>query len=171
MSKPTGLDVPPFGGGQMPFVQTRSVDGLSAATFPSANAVVFVRVRVSRSLVISTMRTFIGTASGNIDIGVYQSDGTTLTRLSSTGSTPASGTNAIQAIALASPVTPSPGIDYYFAVAADNTTVTLARSAGTTVISAIGAQVMTLAASFPLPSTIALGSASGTSYSVWLHGS
>src|SRR5690349_5631390 len=115
-----------IGGDQMDFIETCSPVGVSTAT-DAANQATFHRIRVSKSITVSQMTIFVATASGNIDLGIYQSDGTTLTRLASTGSTAVAGTNAIQTINLSASVTTQPGIDYYLACSRDNATAAIAR--------------------------------------------
>jgi hypothetical protein len=82
---------------------------------------------------MTKLSVFIGTASGNVDVGIYSSDGTTLTRLVSSGSTAAAGASAVQTITVASAAL-VPSFSYYLAVAPDNATVTIGRVAITSAI-------------------------------------
>lgn len=79
-----------------------------------------MRFQVSRPVTVSTARFVVGTQSGNLDIGILASNGD---RLGSTGSfaCPASS-SASQA--LTGSVNLEPGVVYYAALAADNTTAT-----------------------------------------------
>lgn len=72
---------------------------------------------------------WIGTPSGNIDIGLYSEDGT---RLASTGSVAAAGTTR-QVIALTAAIVAPPG-RYYAAATADNTTLQVSRTFSTTAL-------------------------------------
>lgn len=152
------------GGGQLPFLSEPPAASSTGVAWPTANAAVFARVRVGAPLRVTRMHTFIGAASGNVDLGLYRSDdgGTTLTRIASTGSTAASGTNAEQVIALTAAVTLVPGIDYYLAMAADNATVTVARQTISSGMAVLGNHYVGKASSFPLPTTVSsLGGLTG----------
>lgn len=157
------------GGDQMPYVSTLGLEAGQTAATLTANQAYLVRVRVAKPLTISTLTFFVGTASGNVDAGIYQSDGTTLTRLAAAGSTAAAGASATQTLTLSAPVTLQPGIDYYIAFAADNATVTIARNS--VVNSAIpfrGKRALQYATSFPLPASLVLASGAATVVVNWL---
>lgn len=117
-------------------------------TWPTANLAFYIPISVHSTLTVVKM--FIengGTASGNVDLGIYDAGGT---RLVSTGSTAQSGTSAIQEFDITD-TTLTPGL-YYLAMAIDNTTATLQRWSVTTALAkAIG--VCTQASAFALPSS------------------
>lgn len=89
-----------------------------------------------------------GTASGNIDVGLYTAAGT---RIASTGSTAQAGTNTIQHIDV-SDFDLAPGL-YYLAMAMDNTTGTNQAMATWTTAVARMVGVVEMASAFPLPTT------------------
>jgi hypothetical protein len=158
----TSFTRPSPGGAQPAFVESYNPCATAgAAGTLTANQALLVLVRVARPMTVSTITVYVGTASGNIDAGLYESDGTTWTRLASAGSTAASGTNALQTLTLGSPVTLIPGKDYWLAFAADNGTVTVTRISGTSGPNGRGNRAIFKASSFPLPATItALSAAS-----------
>lgn len=67
-----------------------------------------------------------GTASGNVDVGIYDY---ALNKAGSTGATVQAGTNALQAAAPAGGIFQLPAGRYYLAVAASSATATLIRQA------------------------------------------
>jgi hypothetical protein len=127
------------------------------------------RSRVQPALSVTKLSVFIGTASGNVDVGIYSSDGTTLTRLVSSGSTAAAGASAVQTITVASAAL-VPSFSYYLAVAPDNAIVTIGRVAITSAISALGKRVQAFTSGFPLPSTLTLSSGVNTSNCPFIFG-
>lgn len=162
MSAPTGLVLPQMGGAQWGFASTMDPAMTSGVQTLTANRAFLALVRVGRAIPMSQLSVYVGTSSGNLDVGVYVSDGTTLTRLASAGSTAMAGTNTTQTIAV-SAITLSPGQNYYFAVALDNGTGTIGR-AGTpgASIGSLGLRTISRDASFPLPASIALSGVSGS---------
>lgn len=120
----------------------------TSAAWPSANRAIFVPFNVYHTLTIVQMLVFNGaTASGNIDVGLYDLGGA---RLVSIGSTAQAGTSAYQAFDITD-TTLNPG-QYYMGVALDNATGTLNRwSANAAEWRGLGLQQM--ASAFPLPAT------------------
>lgn len=166
-------NVPP-GGEQLSFVESLDPRGaVGAAAWSTANLASLVLVRVGRPLTISTIKIYIGTASGNVDVGVYSWDGTTATRLASAGSTVAAGASAIQTLTLSASVALVPGKDYFLGFAADNTTVTVGRLSVVGVIGYQGFRWWGKTASFPLPASFTgLSQASNaTGLVAWMQGS
>ena len=170
MSAPTGLVMPPAGA-QMPWVESAPALVATAGAH-GANEAYLYMVRVSAPLTVTQMTYYVGTASGYVDMGVYRSDGTTATRLSSTGSTTANGTNTVQTIALTSSVTLVPGTAYYLAIAFDNGTVTSGRintaSANFGNATTIRRRVLKYNTSFPLPATFTIASALTFAFHIWI---
>lgn len=129
----------------------------------SANLALGSRVVIPRAGTISGLSVFIGTASGNIDVGVYSVSGTSRTKLYSSGSTAAAGSNAWQSFSPSLVVNAGDIVD--FCIAVDNGTVTIGRIADS--IGALaslpsgydsdasGSEVLTWAksTSFPLPAS------------------
>lgn len=100
----------------------------TSGAWTTSNVAVFTPVRIYRTVTIKRMHLYNGAvASGNFDIGIYDSDseGKPRTRLTSSGSTAHSGTSAMQTVNV-SDVTLSPGL-YYVAVNFDNTTAEVRR--------------------------------------------
>jgi len=91
------------------------------------NAVYLVRLdSIFAPVPTNRLTVVIGTAVGNIDLGLYTYDGTTFTRQVSTGSTAAVGTNALQTLTLTdTDVQP----DWYAAIGLDGSGLTTARVA------------------------------------------
>lgn len=86
-----------------------------------ANMAIYVPIRIARDFTVESAWVAMGTASGNIQFGLYSEAGT---RLANTASTAASGT--FQTIALAYTL-PGPA-RYYMAFWCSNTTATFYRS-------------------------------------------
>lgn len=117
------------GGGQFDFVQSYDPATANyAVNTVTQNTVSLMLVRVARPVTVTKIRVWIGTANGNIDVGVYTSaDGSTFTRRASAGSTASAGTNAIQELTLTAAFTFVPGTDHWLAWGTDSATVTTAR--------------------------------------------
>lgn len=96
--------------------------GLTASTaWPSANLALYIPFEIYEPVTIISMSVVNGSAvSGNIDVGIYNSD---LSRKVSIGSTAQSGTTAIQTFNITDTEL-LPGL-YYIGVALDNATGTL----------------------------------------------
>jgi hypothetical protein len=130
---------------------------LSAAAWPASNRAYYVPVSIFSTVTVVKM--FVingGTASGNIDVGIYDAGGA---RLVSIGSTAQSGTSAIQEFNITD-TTLNPGL-YYLACAMDNTTGTLEvwnPAAG--IIHAFG--ICEQASAFALPSSATFGAITST---------
>ena len=175
MSAPTGLILPPFAGAQSDFLANVPIGAVGNAGSPLANFLVCYLVRTARVVAISSISVWIhaNPSGGNFDVGVFQSDGTTLTQLASSGSTVAGSATTVQTVALTATVYLHPGIDYYYALITDNGTVTFGRAsmigAG---IGAVEKQSVVKSQTFPLPTTVALSTlTSGVQSIYWLHGS
>jgi hypothetical protein len=159
------------GGQQMPYVE--SIPGIVGANTPAAltaNAAYFFRVRVAAPLTVTKISFMVGTASGNVDAGIYASTdgGVTLTRLVSAGSTAAAGSSAIQSLTIAT-TTLVPGVDYWLAFAVDNATATIGKTTVQNAISNRFARGNAKTSSFPLPSSVASLTANGNA--LWLEAS
>lgn len=120
----------------------------ASATYPSSNRALFVPFRLFVSFTATRMFSYNGASvSGNIDVGIYSSEGN---RIVSSGSTAQAGTNALQEFDLTD-TTLVPGL-YYMAVSMDNTTGTLFRSV-LGVRNVRLANMMQMASAFPLPAS------------------
>jgi hypothetical protein len=120
----------------------------TSGAYPASNRALYIPFRLTRPFTVKTLFAVNGaTASGNIDVGVYDSAGT---RLVSSGSTAQAGTNAIQEFDVADTLL---GVgQFYLALAMDNTTGTLFRVALSHLF-LIPQGVAQQAAAFPLPAT------------------
>jgi hypothetical protein len=141
--------------GREPAVAGIVAAGGSAAI--SANSACLVRVKAHRDLSITKLIWIAGTQSGNYDIGIYDAAGNRLWSKGSTAS-PVSGT--ITETFAAVPI--AKGAIFYVAIAADNATatfrgITLVSAELTKLTTGIPSSV-TVAASFPLPNPITIGS-------------
>lgn len=127
-----------------------------ASTLGGANVAHLQRFRVARSITISKLGVYIGaTSAGNVDAGIYTSDGTTWTRIAANGGTPAGTASTMQELSLTATVTLVPGIDYWAAFVGSDGTLTVGRvNASLGNWSGHGNRVISKASSYPLPSTI-----------------
>jgi hypothetical protein len=154
-------------GAALPYVETVPVAVATTATALAANTAYLLKFRVRSKTRVKTISVLVGTASGNADVGIYRSNGTTLTRMTSSGATAIAGTGAEQIHALAD-VWLLPGVDYYLAYAADNATATIHRTTITAAWGNVQKRAVAIATSYPLPATITLASTAGTAFVVAL---
>ena len=121
----------------------------SSATFPASNRAILYPFDITEDITVTQLWSYNGaTASGNIDVGIYDS---AFGRVVSSGTTAQSGTNSLQVFNITD--TPLTAGQYYMAVAMDNTTGTLFRqSFAANHMRAAGCFQM--ASAFVLPSTI-----------------
>jgi hypothetical protein len=123
------------------------------------------------AVTVSKVHLGIGTASGNIDAGIYSLSGTTMTRVASAGGVACPAAGGDIDVNMTASATLQPGTVYYLAVAADNTTATF-FSAGVSgnlqqtallgnLSYRVGSGIGSQPSCYPLPATInlALGSA------------
>jgi len=125
------------------------VDGLpSAAAWPVTSLAIYIPFTVVASYTAKRMFYQVGVSSGNMDLGIYDLDGTKKVTLGST----AVGSGSTIIVADITDTTLDPG-SYYMAVAFDNTTVTVSRFpiGGSWRNAAYGIKEETSA--FPLPAT------------------
>lgn len=142
----------------------------SAGAWPAANRAIFCLVRPKQTRAVSAIQFFVGTQSGNVDVGVYTHAGGTMTRLASAGSTACGAGSAVQSINLSAPVLLVAGRTYYLALSCDNTTATFARQASaSSAINTVGDQMLFVASSFPLDASHS--GAAGSSFTPWLYAS
>ena len=112
----------------------------------------------------------VAVSSGNYDMGVFSSDGTTLTRLGSMGSVVVPATGLATATPSA-PITQAAGVVHYVGFVCNNATASfLAHIAGVGDLYAVGREGGSLAAAFPLPATVTLSALANASYTVALSG-
>ena len=121
-------------------------DFTGAAAWPTSDLAIFVPVAVPRRVVVTKLFAAISTASGNVDIGVYDPAGV---RLISTGTTTAATSLTVNT----TDTTLGPGL-YYLAMVANNTTVQLQRLNPTApILTACGLLTQQLGAGAALPAT------------------
>lgn len=135
-------------------VMSTAGDTSTNGVHPSSNAAYLTPLRpLTADVTIQTIVGSIGVQSGNVDVGVYEWDGTTMTLITSLGSTacPAAATRVVYNIADA---VLYKGTRYYFAYAADNGTVSYSRITYSAAVIAPSGTCLSKAASFPLPATI-----------------
>ena len=127
---------------------------LTSLAWQTANAAFFFPFTIDVPTTIVQMSWANGaTVSGNVDIGIYNSEGTLLV---SSGSTAQSGVSANQTVNTTDTLL-SPGKWFYLALAVDNTTATLLGVALSAAFNqAMG--VLSMASAFPLPATATFAS-------------
>jgi hypothetical protein len=128
-----------------------SLSAPTSATWPAANRALFAPFTLSGWFSVRRLWWANGgTASGNLDCGIYTENGV---RLASTGSTVQAGTNVIQSVVVSVDLPPG---SYYLALAASATTVTVLRQTGTTdYMSSMGWAQMATAFALPATATLA----------------
>ncbi len=120
----------------------------SSTTWGVTNWSEYVPFIVSSPMVVTTMGVFNGASvSGNLDIGVYDDQAN---RITHSGSTAQSGTNAWQSVAVAG-VTLQPGI-YYMALNFDNTSARYFAIFGSSLTRAMG-MLLDFGSTLVLPTT------------------
>lgn len=128
------------------------MDGYSSTVWPAANNAYFYPFLVSKQFTFATMFWMNAvTVAGNVDIGVYNSDGV---RLVSKGSTAMSGASGIQVVTVTS--TTLPVGRYYMAMASDSATATFATYVIGQVLKTKFTGMAQQATAFALPTTAAL---------------
>ncbi len=126
----------------------------ASAVWPSANRALFIPFRIYQPITAVKMFTVNGAAaSGNIDIGIYNADGT---KLVSSGSTAMSGTSAMQVFDITDTQF-GPGL-FYLALAVDNVTAAFIRRGTSGTITNRFAGLLHQASAFPLPATATFAS-------------
>lgn len=121
----------------------------TTGAWPVTNTAIFIPWPLSSPFLAAKMYVLNGgTVSGNIDVGIYDSQGNLIV---SKGSTAQSGTSAIQTFDITD-TTLNPGL-YYLAVAMDNTTGIINHWVPTA-INARMSGVLMAASSFALPATV-----------------
>lgn len=133
--------------------RTNVASNSNSVTWPVANLAIFVPVIIYQPLTILKMSVINGaTASGFIDVGIYDVNGA---RLISSGSTAQVGTVALQIFDITDTLL-LPGL-YYIAAAMDNTTGTLSGVFGAPSVTMELLGCLQKASGFPLPSSTGFG--------------
>lgn len=126
--------------------------GLGAATaWPTANKALYIPFGVTRPFTAYKFSAYVGTASGNIDVGIYDEGGTRLVSLGSTAAVTGTPDWNITDTVL-------PRGLYYMALAVDNTTFTVRAGSlnnNTALVTALGMAEQTTAFALPATATFA----------------
>lgn len=110
-----------------PYVETFPPTMLQAGGAILANQLWLFDVDIiNNPIALAKFRIWIVLQSGNVDVGLFSSDGTTATLVGSSGST-AVGAAGEQVITLATPPVQRPGIQHYLGICPDNVTATFGR--------------------------------------------
>ena len=126
----------------------------STLAWPTTNGAIFVPFVLYSPMMVVKMFVSVGTASGNVDVGIYD---TGQNRLVSMGSTAMAGSSAIQIFDIADTQL-NDGV-YYMAVAVDNGTGTLsAQNPAIAITSSMG--ILSQSSAFPLPNPAVFAAAS-----------
>lgn len=125
----------------------------ASTTWPAANRGYFVPFELPSPRYVTQIAWVNGgTASGNVDAGIYDLSGN---RLASGGGTAQTGTNAIQAVDITD-LYLDPGV-YYMALSMDGTAGTITRNtAPNNTIQTTTHGLRQVATVYPLPSTVTL---------------
>lgn len=122
---------------------------VASATWPAANRALFLPFTITAPYLVQRVWWANGaTVNGNVDCGIYSSDGT---KLASVGSTAQVGTSVVQSVALAAPLLLLPG-SYYMALVLSSATATVIRTSA----AVAACQMMGMAqqaTALPLPAT------------------
>ncbi len=123
--------------------------GASSAAWPIANTARFFPVIVTEPFLATQMFVFNGTAvSGNVDVGIYTSEGKLIVSM---GTTAQSGTSAIQTFNITDTLL-NPDL-YYIALALSNTTGTFLQHTFGDSQQTREIGVLQMASAFPLPAS------------------
>ena len=104
------------------FRAVAEIERAGTGRWPEANLAIYIPFTVTEQITIKRILVWIGTSSGNIDVGIYDTDGT---RRVSSGSTAMGATNTTQIFDIADTAL-SPGT-YYMAMVVDNITAQFNR--------------------------------------------
>jgi hypothetical protein len=125
----------------------------AAAGWPGANRALYIPVYLDQPITVAKLWTANGgTASGNVDIGIFDAS---LARLVSSGSTAQAGTNVLQAFDIADTYLAGPAL-YYVGLSASAIAATFWRTDTGTIPKSKLWGVAQEAAAFPLPATATL---------------
>lgn len=124
-----------------------SVQNYASAAYPAANRAYYIPFHLDEPILVTKLFCANGaTVSGNVDMGIYDSN---FTRIVSIGSTVQAGTSALQAFDITDTLI-GPG-DFYLAIALDNATGTIYNGTNPTLPVVQAAGILMQASAFPLP--------------------
>lgn len=127
MSDELGLILPSGGDEGTPLVIV-PWGGAVVAAWPGIDQGIFVKFQVAKARTVTGLRIGVGAASGNAKAGLYSNDGTNLTQMGLSASTPVAGTNATQDILFIAAQQVTAGLVYAAFLVLDNATATLLRT-------------------------------------------
>lgn len=137
------------------YVENIPIDQVTLSAVQGGGSIFIAPLPIlSVPLVAAVARVYVGITGDNLDIGVYSSDGTTLTLITSTGSTAVGASTTIQSVNLLAPFTLQPGVSYFtgFGVSATTGSIGIGAAMSNVVISAAGpvAEYGRKASGFPI---------------------
>lgn len=118
-------------------------------------------------LLIAKLSYYCITAAGNVDLGVYWSDGTTIWKVCSSGLIAASGSSAVQTLDAATPAMTPVGVDLYAAFYASNAGLAYGRVNGTTAILTLGKRMLAKTSATSLAASYALSDLTASNVIPW----
>ena len=107
------------------------------------------------------------TAAGNVDLGVYWSDGATIYRIASSGLIAAAGSSVVQTLDATVPASTPVGVDLYVAFYASSASLAYGRANGTTPILALGQRMISKATATSLAASYVLSGLAATNVIPW----
>jgi hypothetical protein len=135
-------------------------NGGASAAWPAANRAIFVPFEFATPRVVTQLFWHNGAiVSGNVDCGLYQTDGTLIVAV---GGVAQSGTSTIQVADITDTLLLA-GL-YVMALSIDNTTAQILRSSGPGTITMTAGGIRTAASSYPLPSPATIATTSASNY-------
>lgn len=133
------------------------------------NAAYLVKFRLARAALISKIAIVVGTANGNVDVGIHSLSGSTYNLLGHSGATAAAGSNAIQELAMLANIALSPGVDYWASLTSDGATLTILRqSMGAAVAGAYASDLLLKTSHYSSGLQSTLSSPANGSIAPWL---
>lgn len=134
-------------GGPKPALYTvpNIFDGNLAGRTMTANSGYFGQLAIPSPQLISAVKVRVVTASGNIKLGVFRWDGTTMTPIEVSSAIPSSSNNAVETFTLASPYLAPAGYRTYLGIAVDNGTISVNGASGVSSALVMGSEYMSKA--------------------------
>jgi hypothetical protein len=135
---------------------------------PTTNASYAVRVVPHEDQIINGLVVGVGTASGNVRAAILEKSGTDFVKPAQSSSTVASGSNAPMQIPFTAPYSAAKGVPIWFTFATDNSTITIARVAGSIAANAWNLQAVSKAGNFAIVSPDPVAGWSGVALVPWI---
>ena len=142
-----------------PDMAALGASAVGSIAWPTSNQGIFVPFYITTPKTAYKMFVHNGaTASGNLDVGIYDSTGAKLVTM---GSTAQAGINALQILDIADTVLAAG--NYYMAIAMDGTVGTAFMAGSIASVAAEAFNVRRMASAFPLPTSATFAASVGTS--------